>query len=59
VEQRKRGASGSVVARQRGKEEGKGGGPGMGVPRGAGGAVGPGPDWRTAPDSGTVRERGS
>jgi hypothetical protein len=41
VEQRERGASGSVAARQRGKEEGKGGG-----------AVGPDPDWRTAPGSG-------
>jgi hypothetical protein len=29
----------------------KGGGSGRGVPHGAGGAVGPGPDWRTAPDS--------
>jgi hypothetical protein len=34
VEQRERGASGSVAARQRGKEEGKGGGPGVGVPWG-------------------------
>jgi hypothetical protein len=36
VEQRERGASGSAAVRQRGKEEGKGGGPGVGVPRGAG-----------------------
>jgi hypothetical protein len=36
VEQRERGASGSAAARQRGKEEGKGGDPDVGVPRGAG-----------------------
>jgi hypothetical protein len=34
VEQRERGVSGSAAARQRGKEEGKGGGPGVGVPWG-------------------------
>jgi hypothetical protein len=36
VEQRERGVSGSAAARQRGKEEGKGGGLGVGVPRGVG-----------------------
>jgi hypothetical protein len=34
VERRERGASGSAAARQRGKEEGKVGGPGVGVPWG-------------------------
>jgi hypothetical protein len=46
VEQRERGASGSATARQRGKKRGE-----MGGPR-RGGAVGPGPDRRTAPGSG-------
>jgi hypothetical protein len=46
VEQREREASGSAAARQRGKEEGKGGGPSVGVPRGA--AV----PWGLAPTSG-------
>jgi hypothetical protein len=46
VEQRERGASGSVAARQRGKEEGKGGGPGVGVPRGTG------VPWGLAPTGG-------
>jgi hypothetical protein len=36
VEQHERGASGSAATRQRGKEVGKGGGPGVGVARGAG-----------------------
>jgi hypothetical protein len=52
VEQRERGASGSAAARQRGKEEGKGGGPGVGGATWRGGAMGPGPDRQTAPDSG-------
>jgi hypothetical protein len=51
VEQREWGASGSAAARQRGKRE-KMGGPGRGGARRRGGAVGPGPDQRTLPDSG-------
>jgi hypothetical protein len=46
VEQREQGVSGSAAARQRGKEEGKGGGPGLGVPRGAG------VPWGLAPTGG-------
>jgi hypothetical protein len=46
VEQRERGVSDSATAGQRGKEEGKGGGPGVGVPRGAG------VPWGLAPTSG-------
>jgi hypothetical protein len=46
VEQRERGASGSAAARQRGKEEGKAGGPGMGVPRDTG------VPWGLAPTGG-------
>jgi hypothetical protein len=46
VEQREQGASCSAAARQRGKEEGKGGGPGVGVPRGAG------VPWGLAPTGG-------
>jgi hypothetical protein len=46
--------SGAVVdAAERERKEGeKVGVPGVGVPRGAGGAVGPGPDWRASPGSG-------
>jgi hypothetical protein len=46
VEQRERGASGSVAARQRGKRREKMGVPGVGVPRGAG------VPWGLAPTGG-------
>jgi hypothetical protein len=52
VEQRERGESGSAAARQRGKRREKVGVPGVGGATRRRGAVGPGPDWRTAPDSG-------
>jgi hypothetical protein len=51
VEQCEWGASGSAAARQRGKRREKVGGPGRGGATRRGGAVGPGPDRRTAPDS--------
>jgi hypothetical protein len=51
VEQRERGASGSTVARQRGKGREKVGVLGMGGATRRGGAVGLGPDRRTMPGS--------